>query len=331
MGSLVIVAIALKSATGVIGRLAHVKARKIWDDARKRVQLRGGNKDAGYKKITEELVFRSMDLDGACERLTGQVLKGDMNELSNGEDLYSAIEVLACGVVKERLRSHLGTIFVDCISGCDDEDGEEGEERKVSEVRRRRKTVECSRELGGKVEEMGRLFERMWKIGVGVGGVDLMDIERVFSNVHRVGVDEEIRSLFIAIVLYCRLFCDGGSESGESCEESDTETETGLSTSSTDTVVVSNSSSSSSLLSPPPSPGRTSQAGTMAGPALVVSKIKIAKRTKMLLELRSVLGCGVFEGCVGDVDEDGTRCVEGLEEARDQVVDQIVECERRDR
>jgi hypothetical protein len=43
---------------------------------------------------------------------------------------------------------------------------EEEEEGKVDEEMRRRKTVDASRELGGSVEEIGRLFERMWKIGI---------------------------------------------------------------------------------------------------------------------------------------------------------------------
>ena len=319
VGSLVSVAIALNSATGVFGRLAHLKARKIWDDASVRSQ--GANKTAGSKKLTEELVFRSMDLDGACDRLAVNVLNGETSEPLNGEGLYSAISQLCCGVVKERLRSHLGKIFVNCISGRDDEDErEEDVDGKATEEKMRRQTVDASRELSGKVEEMGRLFERMWKIGV--GGVDLMDVERVFSNVPGAGVDEEIRSLFIAIVLYSRLFCDTGTES-ESCEESDTETETGLSTSSMDTVVVSGSSSSWSLLSPPPSPGRTPR----AVPEFIASKMKIAKRAKMMLDLRGVLGCRVFESRVLDC----TRHIEGLEEARDRVVDLIVESERRDR
>lgn len=323
VGSLVSVAIALNSATGIIGRLAHMEARKIWDDARARSQA--ANKTAGSKKLTEELIFRSMDLDGACERLArlaGNVPHEDMNESC----LHSAILQLGSDVVKERLRSHLSKIFVDCIGGRDEDDGEEGEERKGAEEKMRRHTVDGSRELGGKLEEMGRLFERIWKIGVGVGGVDLTDVERVFSNVPRAGVDEEIRSLFIAIVLYSRLFCDAGTESG-SCEESDTETETGLSASSTDTVVVSGSSSSWSLLSPPPSPGRNPR----VMPAFIASKMKIAKRAKMMLDLRGILGCRVFESCVDNVDEDGTRRIEGLEEARDRAVDLIVESERRHR
>jgi hypothetical protein len=65
------------------------------------------------------------------------------------------------------------------------------------------------------------------------------------------GVDEEIRALFVALVLHARLFGDGASESSE-------ETETELSSSS-DTVIVSNSS----LLSPPPSP--------LGGPGMVMT------------------------------------------------------------
>jgi hypothetical protein len=59
---------------------------------------------------------------------------------------------------------------------------------------------------------------------------------------------------------------------------------------------------------------------------------KSTKRAKMMLELRGVLGSRVFEGCTGGcVDGDGVKGVEGLEEAKDQVVDLIVNFERRDR
>jgi hypothetical protein len=65
---------------------------------------------------------------------------------------------------------------------------------------------------------------------------------------------------------------------------------------------------------------------------LVPSNIKSSKREKMMLELRRVLGCRVFEGCGGEERKvGGGRSLEGLEEARDLVVDWIVDFERRDR
>jgi hypothetical protein len=48
--------------------------------------------------------------------------EGDPDEMSDGEREYDLIEVLACGVVKERMRSHLGKMFVDFVGGHEDED-----------------------------------------------------------------------------------------------------------------------------------------------------------------------------------------------------------------
>ncbi len=214
LDSFICAAIALNSANGVLGGLARMKARAIWDDARRKVK---GNSKA---KVKDEIGFGSMGLDEACGRLAK---RRDTDEMPDGEREYDLIEVLACDVVKERVRNHLGRMFVEVVAGHEDEDGEEG---KAEEEGRRRKMVDASRELGGSVEEMGGLFERMWKIGV--GGVDMGDVDCVFSNTHTTGgVDEEIRALFIALVLYAQLF---GGTSSESSEE--TETEGGLSSSS---------------------------------------------------------------------------------------------------
>jgi hypothetical protein len=79
---------------------------------------------------------------------------------------------------------------------------------------------------------------------------------------------------------------------------------------------------SSTLLSPPPSPR---------------SKRNV-KYARMLLELRRALGNRVFEDDNSDVvDMEGnggygdSRSVLGLEDARDRVVDMIVDVERRER
>jgi hypothetical protein len=71
LGSLVSAAIALNSASGIVfGGLARMKARAIWDDARRKVQ--GNNK----VKVQEEIVLRLMGVDEACERLAGCVKRG---------------------------------------------------------------------------------------------------------------------------------------------------------------------------------------------------------------------------------------------------------------
>jgi hypothetical protein len=247
-------------------------------------------------KINEKLVFETLSVDEALDRLA---LASWTKERGNDEDgrMYTPLEVLGCLIVRERVKKHMGRLFVQVVAANATErvsmanDKEEKEYRE--EEAARRITVDAARELGGSVERLGKAFERVWKTTISVEDDELFS-ERAADQDDD---DDEIKALFTALVLYRRAF---GANIGHPCDPSST------------------------LLSPPPSP-------TTKGRGVV-------KYAQMLHELRKALGNRVFEDDntnddVADdaVDMEGVGSVLGLEDARDRVVDMIVDVERREK
>jgi len=257
-------AMVISSRISLLGSLARMKARSLWTAARRQTEK-------AQHKVSERLVLQSTDFDGASARLATATPK----DRTDGERIYAPIEVLGCLVVKERVKDHLGSLFVEAVGG--QETPKEDEEW--------RKTIEAARELGGHIEELGKLLERVWKTS-DASAIDDGDLALDAVTEFEADVDGEISALLTALVLYRRLFGDVETE----CL----------------------SSSTSTLLSPPPSP---------CPPAK-----KSKKQGKMLLSLRKALGNRVFEDA-----EDSAEELIGLEDARDRVVDMIVDAERRDR
>jgi len=249
ISDLTTLALVVASTTGALGGLARIKARSIWDAAKET-----------KANIAEKLVFDALDIDKATTCLS------ELATSSDGERANTPIEVLGAYVVKERVKRHLATLFAGVVAGLGvvDEDKEEEEEEE------RQKTVAAAQELGGHVEELGRTFERAWKL--------TSDDEVCSLSFDAEDADSEIRALLVALSLYRRLFADAHNDE---CGPF-----------------------SSSLLSPPPSPSNKAS----------------VERGCMLLSLRKVLGSKVFE--------DEAMC---LEDARDRVVDMIVDVERRER
>jgi len=250
-----------------------MKARTIWTLAEQQAEK------AKATRVYESLVFSELSLDQALSRLS----TATTTDKSDGEKGYNPLEVLACLVVKDRLRKHLGSLFVGVVAG-EDNFANDAEERENEW----RTTIEAARALGGHVEHFGKVFERVWKSGALLDESDLAH-EGSTDN----GVESEIKALLLALVLYHRLFVQ------DSCDSP---------------------SSTSTLMSPPPSPS---------------SKASL-KRAQMLLTLRTALGNSVFEDV--DVvqepvreDIDETSVPIGLEDAKDRVVDMIVDVERRER
>jgi len=265
-------------------------------------------------KINEKLVFETLSVDEALDRLAlasasrEDTWTKERKERENDEDggMYTPLEVLGCLIVRERVKKHMGRLFVQVVAANATErvsmmNGEEEEEYREEEAARRM-TVDAARELGGSVERLGKAFERVWKTTITVDDDELFSyfVAGLESSSSSDQDSDEIKALFTALVLYRRAF---GTTDLHPCDPSST------------------------LLSPPPSP-------TMRGSV---------KYTRMLLELRKALGNRVFEDEDDDDDTDGVEgesddmevggyvssCVLGLEDARDQVVDMIVDVERR--
>jgi hypothetical protein len=298
---LVTAAIVVSSTGGIFGGIARMKARSLWGAAKEKV----------HSKVAEQLVLHSLDVGNACTRLA-LATKVDEFSDTDRECTYTPLETLACGVVKERVRGHLGKLFVEAVAG--EEEGVVMDEKE--EEQERRKTIDAARELGGSVESLGRLFERVWK----TDSVELEDVTEQFTCVDSGNgcedLDGEIKSLFTALVLYRRVFDDDASS----------ETECDSCKSSTPTMVP-----STLLLSPPPSPRTAAPLQQRVSSAMQMTT-KRREQNRMLLDLRTALGSRVFEDgpCAGVGEAKGDFGI-GLEDARDRVVDLVVDLERKER
>ncbi|EAU82892.1 hypothetical protein CC1G_05514 [Coprinopsis cinerea okayama7 len=285
--------LAIHTSGGPLSLLSRFKAHSLWNTAKTQSTLLHTKRSlTPPAKTVEKLVFESFTLEEAVKTLED----ASERDKTNGETPLEPIGVLGAVLVKQRVKQHLGVLFVEAVSLLQDEvvvvaekeDGRDQEEEgKKFEVEVRR-TVEAAKELGGWIEQLGRTLERVWKSS------SLVDVEDLpFSSPSpsssptedessENGIEGEIQSLLTALVLYRKLF------------------------SGTTTPTV-----SSLLISPPPSPtGRVAKDGSVGGGG------------GALLSLRKALGSRVFE----DGDKEGS-----MEDARDKVVDLIVDTERRGR
>jgi hypothetical protein len=293
VSDLATLALVARSTTGIFSGFGRTKGRSIWAIAQDLAS--GTHPKRPALKINEKLVFETLSVDEALDRLA---LASWTKERGNDEDgrMYTPLEVLGCLIVRERVKKHMGKLFVQVVAAnatervtmANDKEEEEYREEEAA----RRITVDAARELGGSVERLGKAFERVWKTTISVDDDELCS-ERAVDQ------DDGIKALFTALVLYRGAF---GATIGlqHPCDPSST------------------------LLSPPPSP---------------TTKGRNVKYAQMLHELRKALGNRVFEDDddsdddVADdtVDMEGVGSVLGLEDARDRVVDMIVDVERREK
>ncbi|KAK7036548.1 hypothetical protein VNI00_011481 [Paramarasmius palmivorus] len=232
-----------------VARFARQHAKAIWQAARARKGY-SGVQEGVLIRPHERLVLETMEVDEAIKSLE----ESPASPLERTR--YSPIGVLACTLVKRRMRDHLKKAFVKAILSSDSAYELEDDSVSVIDVaksvteeeeeeRRVRVTIDAARSLGGKLAEMGEMLESIWTMGT--CELDLSESED--DDVEE-SVESEILSLFSALVLYRRIFSSSimGPCSG---------------------------SSVSILLSPPPSPSRHD--------------------TKLHLSLRRALGSSVFE------------------------------------
>ncbi|KAJ2937071.1 hypothetical protein H1R20_g24, partial [Candolleomyces eurysporus] len=253
-------ALSLSRRGGVLNGLARAKARSLWNAAKLQSESLSLAPRRGVKapvKLSEKLVLENWDLDEALDQLSSSSA-ANKESANGGETLRTPVEVLASVLVRQRVKQHLGQLFVEAVgvsgvalSGADGEEVKDHGRDKEKE-----KNVENNEEEEAADE-----------------GADDSD-----NNDKSLQLDGEIRALLTGLVLYRRLF-----------------------------AVPKGVSVTSVLLSPPPSPTSRSQS---------------SKEGNLFLDLRKALGSRVFE----DGDREGE-----MEDARDRVVDLIVEMERRGR
>ncbi|KAG7446878.1 uncharacterized protein BT62DRAFT_967677 [Guyanagaster necrorhizus] len=169
--------------------VAKRHAASIWEAAKR---------DGGIACAYERLVLGSVDVDEAVSRLKAAGTKAEW-------DRYTPIGVVACTLVLERTKAHLEGIFVESVVPAGVENASESD--KEEELRRI--TVDAARSLGGKMAELGDVFEKVW---LGGGGglegvwVDDDQEEEEEDDEEEKGVERDIKSLIRGIMLYRKLF-----------------------------------------------------------------------------------------------------------------------------
>ena len=207
-------------------------------------------------------------------------------------DKYSPIGVLASMLIRERMKRYAATLFVRTVvqdQPCEWQEGDGVDVERLEEEERA--IIAAAKSLGGRTGELGEMLERVWKLDAR----SLEDVDRAFESVDGAGKEgdseaEGIKALLKAVVLYRRIFPSSVSRSNGA------------------------STGACILLSPPPSPSR--------------------KNSQMHLALRRILGSSVFD--CGDFsatekassDDQCERLAIALDDARDRVVDMLMDLER---
>ncbi|KAL4267818.1 BHLH domain-containing protein [Pleurotus pulmonarius] len=306
----------------------------LWEGAREKAGLcagipekRSGLVNDGNRGVREyeKLVLRDLEVGEAAKRLR------ELNAGKAGKReryMLTPLGALAGTLVKERTKKHLMMQFISTVvppsstssttpvrGGQYTNTVEPGdlwdEETAVAE---KRKTIDAARSLGGSLAELGDILERLQSNG---DGLEATHNPTNQEDSIQEGINGEIRSLLNAILLYRKIFPSSILSHSKGLGHHDA-TSSG----------AQNCSGVSILLSPPPSPSQ--------------------KDIRVVYALRRALGNAVFdcntedrpkaEGLVDCADErkssgsgsawqeDGVVAL-ALEDARDRVVDMLVELE----
>ena len=199
-----------------------MKGRSIWAIAQDLAS--GTHPKPPTLKINEKLVFKSLSVDEALDRLA--LASASRDGWNEDGRTYTPLEVLGCLIVRERVKKHMGRLFVQVVAANSTERAAMVNDEDREEEAARRMTVDAARELGGSVEQLGKAFKRVWKTTISVEDDELL----CFVG-PAVDQDDEIKALFTALVLYHRAFGTGTLDLRQPCDDP-----------------------SSTLLSPPPSP-----------------------------------------------------------------------------
>ncbi|KAK0204097.1 hypothetical protein DFS33DRAFT_859757 [Desarmillaria ectypa] len=168
--------------------VAKRHAARIWEAAKR---------NGGIACAYERLALGSVDVNEAVSRLKAAGTKAEW-------DRYTPIGVVARTLVLERMKAHLEAMFVESVVPASIETASESD--KEDDLRR--VTVDAARSLGGKMAELGGVFEKVWLGGgAGLEGVWVDDDEEEEEDdEERDGVECDIKSLIRGIMLYRKLF-----------------------------------------------------------------------------------------------------------------------------
>ena len=107
-----------------------MKGRSIWAIAQDLAS--GSHPKPPALKINEKLVFETLNVDEALDRLALASTSTSMKERENDEDgrMYTPLEVLGCLIVRERVKKHMGRLFVQVVAANATEMMNDEEKRK---------------------------------------------------------------------------------------------------------------------------------------------------------------------------------------------------------
>lgn len=221
-------------------------------------------------------MLSSLSLEKAAARLAG--IQHSTESVKN-----TPIGLLATTLIHERLLKHASVLFVRTVlPDRSPNDTEVYAKQDDMEEEQRKETIDAGKSLGGRTKELADALDKVWTTGVN-NVSDFMDDEDIQDD----GVESEIRSILMALILYRRIF----PSSILSCASA---------------------SGVTFILSPPPSPSR--------------------KNSGLHLALRRVLASDAFdfkgEGAEDEKMSEDHQLGVILEDARDHVVDMLVEGER---
>ncbi|OBZ77746.1 hypothetical protein A0H81_02609 [Grifola frondosa] len=275
----------------IIRPVSNAKAAALWDQARKREFLRAH----------EKIVLNNMSVDDAADWLTKwrRWHETERKGRCSACEKRTPLGVLAAILIRERLRKHAASLFVrtvvseeSCASECESDGYVYDAEKDFKEEQERKETVEAGKSIGGRTAELAILLERIWDTGF-CTHEDVLPVRRT-GNGRSPDVDAD---------------CE---DAQDLASQDEAEIRALLSA----TIIYRRIFPSSIpacatalpfILSPPPSPSRRNAALHMA--------------------LRTALGSPAFEfSSDGRLDDEELGLA--LEDARDRVVDMLVDFER---
>ncbi|KAH9941125.1 uncharacterized protein BXZ73DRAFT_42084 [Epithele typhae] len=281
------------------------KANELWERARQREFLRAH----------ERIVLDNMTVEGAADWLAKwrQWHETERNGRCTACEKRTPLGILAAILIRERLRKHAASLFVRTVvrtevearranPGFEDEEEDESTydaDKDLQEEQERKATVEAGKSIGGRTAELAILLERIWATGF-ASRADMAAAQQAAAT-DAMHEDEDVD-------------VDADCEDERDLASQDEAEIRALLTATLvyrrifpSTIPACAPAWPAFVLSPPPSP--------------------TARSTQLHTALRAALGSPAFEGGADGRLEDPALGA-ALEDARDRVVDMLVEFER---
>nr|UBR88890.1 transcription factor bHLH7 [Ganoderma lucidum] len=290
----------------IIRPVSGSKATELWDRARKREVLRAH----------EKIVLNNMSVEGAADWLAKwrSWHESERKGRCTACEKRTPLGILAAILIRERLRKHAASLFVrtvvraevearranpayDSDDECDDPVYTYDADKDFKEEQERKETIEAGKSIGGHTAELAVLLERIWDMGF-------------FS--------QEDTLLPAARTAHCRDVDADCEDEQDLASQDEAEIRALL----TATLIY-------RRIFPSTIPACTLAGGRVGAPAFVLSPPPSPSRrnAKLHMALRTALGSPAFEsGADGRLEDPELGAA--LEDARDRVVDMLVDFER---